>query len=149
MVPWEARAGALGGARAATTRNALARAVRFISVRTWQPLKQGRRGCCAAAPCSDHRACKREQGVFFFRSCGGFVPSVGAPSLTAEQWPPSLHSPWLWIPPLVPRLLIARSSSLPIPRWFHQRRTMLRVCTLFRVRRPSRPCLLAEPPVLP
>ena len=52
---WEARVGALGGARATITRNdALARAVRFTGVpvfRTWQPLKRG--GTLAALP---HRA---------------------------------------------------------------------------------------------
>ena len=52
---WEARVGALGGARATLTRNdALARAVRFTGVpvfRTWQSLQRG--GTLAALP---HRA---------------------------------------------------------------------------------------------
>ena len=46
---WEARVGALGGARATITRNdALARAVRFTGFpvfRTWPPLKRGGVGC--------------------------------------------------------------------------------------------------------
>ena len=72
---------------------------------------------CAAAPRSEFRACEREQGVSFSRASGGFLPLRLPPSITSERWRPSPYSPWLWTPPLEPRLLVARSFSPPILRW--------------------------------